>query len=934
MKKLFLGLFLIFGLTIGLLNLDVKAEGETYTLTVNYSVPGQTINPLVVLNNNYGTLVTVDAPSQGEDYAFAGIVVDGKVSEGLTKSFRIYEDTQATIYYKPVNTKVIIVKDSNDDSLLVLYTETNGVLSSNDQTLISNLSNPTKPGLSFSSWSVSGFSTAFTQDTLVYPIFTTNINDLGLTITNGEASVEGPYSFNQVVTVTANGTGTFNYWLKDGLIASLDQTYTFTMAGSHELEAVYNADFVADSNIFVGVSEIYEDLNPGYATIVGQIDLPADEELVEWGIITSQMAGGITFDTPDVKIFNSNKLNAGTNVFVLSFTKAASYPNYRAFVKTINTTTSVVTTTYSYIQDYETLYTYANDLFISEYLDWDGGTNKAIEIFNGTENAIDFSGYSIKTAANGAISWTNSTTTPSNLIIPANGSIVLVNSDDSLPELVNLKDATTTATFNGDDTIGLFKGTQLIDIFGVLGKDPGASWTIEGGTTADSTVIRKPSVNSPFVGITTIESIEYTSWNSEQWYSTTQTLNNLGSHSMDYNPIERPIIIDSSYTPSSITINGDSIVNVGETLSLSTTEDVVWFSSNNDILTVNQNGLVSGVAVGSATVYAYSYYNHNVFDEKTITVNQIQVYNVTFNYNDGVTTPLVLNVNGGATVTEPTDPTRSGYQFAGWYSDSELTTLYNFSSPVVSNVTLYAKWLEEFTVTFNSNGGSPVASQTVVYGNLVIEPNDPILADYLFAGWYSNAELTTMYNFSSAVTSDITLYAKWNQTSTTPVIVRQSDFGTTNGWSVYSIVTKDINHGSLDPSYPGTSSWTILGGNVNNSGWDFIRMGGKQASSNTNPNVYLETEFTFASHRVTSIVVNIVGLDSADGNETLWLQTSTDGITWTDLTSKVITSIGDLVFESLNISSDTYFRFVFQRNSTTDNKGTDIKTITFYGLPE
>jgi hypothetical protein len=90
-------------------------------------------------------LVTVDAPSR-EGFEFAGIVVDGKVSEGLTKSFRIYEDTQATVYYKPLNTKVVVVKDSNDDSLLVLYTGTDGVLSSDNQTSISNLSNPTKPG--------------------------------------------------------------------------------------------------------------------------------------------------------------------------------------------------------------------------------------------------------------------------------------------------------------------------------------------------------------------------------------------------------------------------------------------------------------------------------------------------------------------------------------------------------------------------------------------------------------------------------------------------------------------------------------------------------------------------------------------------------------------------------------------------------------------
>jgi hypothetical protein len=56
MKKLFLGLFLIFGLTIGLLNVIVSAEGETtsHTLTINYSVPDQTVDPFIIPGNIYG----------------------------------------------------------------------------------------------------------------------------------------------------------------------------------------------------------------------------------------------------------------------------------------------------------------------------------------------------------------------------------------------------------------------------------------------------------------------------------------------------------------------------------------------------------------------------------------------------------------------------------------------------------------------------------------------------------------------------------------------------------------------------------------------------------------------------------------------------------------------------------------------------------------
>jgi len=67
-----------------------------------------------------------------------------------------------------------------------------------------------------------------------------------------------------------------------------------------------------------------------------------------------------------------------------------------------------------------------------------------------------------------------------------------------------------------------------------------------------------------------------------------------------------------------------------------------------------------------------------------------------------------------------------------------------------------------FTVEFNSNGGSTVPEQTVTEGALATKPADPTKADYTFAGWYKEAELTYEWNFSTdRVTADITLYAKW-----------------------------------------------------------------------------------------------------------------------------------------------------------------------------
>jgi uncharacterized repeat protein (TIGR02543 family) len=69
------------------------------------------------------------------------------------------------------------------------------------------------------------------------------------------------------------------------------------------------------------------------------------------------------------------------------------------------------------------------------------------------------------------------------------------------------------------------------------------------------------------------------------------------------------------------------------------------------------------------------------------------------------------------------------------------------------------------TVTFNSNGGTPASmTQTVVRGSLVSEPDPPPeKAGHAFEGWYKEPALTNQWNFPAGiVTSDITLYAKWD----------------------------------------------------------------------------------------------------------------------------------------------------------------------------
>ena len=161
--------------------------------------------------------------------------------------------------------------------------------------------------------------------------------------------------------------------------------------------------------------------------------------------------------------------------------------------------------------------------------------------------------------------------------------------------------------------------------------------------------------------------------------------------------------------------------------------------------------------------------------DSDVSINAIfeaNTYNVTLNADGGTIAEEknITNYTYGVGVTLPTkdDMTREGYTFDGWYdnndfSGSSVTTI----SPTDTGAkTFYAKWtINSYSVTFNSNDGSDIDSQTVHYGDTVAEPTAPTKNGYTFAGWYSDEGLVSAYDFSTTVTSDITLYAKWTKNS-------------------------------------------------------------------------------------------------------------------------------------------------------------------------
>ncbi len=74
------------------------------------------------------------------------------------------------------------------------------------------------------------------------------------------------------------------------------------------------------------------------------------------------------------------------------------------------------------------------------------------------------------------------------------------------------------------------------------------------------------------------------------------------------------------------------------------------------------------------------------------TASSVANVTITFESNEG-TAITAITAQPGSAITAPADPTRSGYTFAGWYSDSNLTQVATIPSTMPSaSITLYAKW--------------------------------------------------------------------------------------------------------------------------------------------------------------------------------------------------------------------------------------------------
>lgn len=143
------------------------------------------------------------------------------------------------------------------------------------------------------------------------------------------------------------------------------------------------------------------------------------------------------------------------------------------------------------------------------------------------------------------------------------------------------------------------------------------------------------------------------------------------------------------------------------------------------------------------------------------------VYTVTFN-SQGGSAVTSQTANNNSTITVPAAPSRTGYNFIGWYKQSTCTTPWNFSTDIVtSDVTLFAKWvIKTYSISLTTVGSgvvSPNGNTTVNYGGTFtynFTPNAGYSVKNIKVNGLSIGGALSSYTFSN-VNSNQTLYVEF-----------------------------------------------------------------------------------------------------------------------------------------------------------------------------
>ena len=224
-------------------------------------------------------------------------------------------------------------------------------------------------------------------------------------------------------------------------------------------------------------------------------------------------------------------------------------------------------------------------------------------------------------------------------------------------------------------------------------------------------------------------------------------------------------------------VNGISLVNKKVKLNLDTrnsikleytispknadNKEVTWKSSNTDVVTIDNNGVITAKGYGDAVITVTTV-DGNYSDNCDVNVSEFITYTITYKDGDNSYTE---DYEEGDSVTWKSDITKKGYTLVGWkYKDKEYKLIDKFTM-INEDITVTSIWnVNKYTITYEVNGGSINNKTKEVtydskYGTLEI----PSKKGYSFKGWYKDNGFIDIVDEDTIVSDDKdhTLYAKW-----------------------------------------------------------------------------------------------------------------------------------------------------------------------------
>lgn len=247
--------------------------------------------------------------------------------------------------------------------------------------------------------------------------------------------------------------------------------------------------------------------------------------------------------------------------------------------------------------------------------------------------------------------------------------------------------------------------------------------------------------------------------------------------------------------------NGGNVVTSSTTVSLSSDQTLyAQWTANAYTVTLDANGgsvsaesttVKNGSAYGNLPTPTRKGYTFNgwytaktggskITSDTVATITATQTlyaqwkaasYAVTLNANGGSVSSSSISVNYGSAYGSLPTPTRSGYDFKGWFTESSGGSQVTAETKVTKTAkhTLYAQWTaKQYTVTFNAGSGSvSTSSKKVTYDSTYGTLPTPSKTGYRFDGWYTATTGGSKVTSSSKVaeTKNHTLYARWTERS-------------------------------------------------------------------------------------------------------------------------------------------------------------------------